>query len=171
MVEAHDDGMKLRTAIATATTAAVLATSGVALAGATTGSGAASSSDHPAASTVAAEARAHPALRHRARVRIRRLLRGAAGVVTKTIGIDRPTLRQDLRNGQTIAQVATANNVDPQTVIDALVQAADRRIDTAVANGRLTPERAAKIKDRLPDRITHLVNNWHPRRVRQGTAA
>jgi hypothetical protein len=170
MVEAHDDGMKLRTAIATATTAAVLATSGVALAGATTGSGS-SSSDHPAAATVAADARAHPALRHRARVRIRRLLRGAAGVVTKTIGIDRPTLRQDLRNGQTIAQIATANNVDPQTVIDALVQAADKRIDTAVANGRLTPERAAKIKDRLPDRITNLVNNWHPRRVRQGTAA
>jgi hypothetical protein len=162
--------MKLRTVIATATTAAVLATSGVALAGATTGSGSASPSDHPAASTVAVDSRAHPALRHRARVRIRRLLRGAGGVVTQTIGIDRPTLRQDLRDGQTIAQIATANNVDPQTVIDALVQAADKRVDDAVAKGWITDQRGAQIKQVLPDRITYLVNDWHPRRVRRAAA-
>src|SRR3954466_3039084 len=139
--------MKLRTALATATTAAVLATTGVALAGATTGgSGSAPPSDHPAASTVAAESRAHPAFRHRARVHILRLLRGAGGVVTKTIGIDRATLRQGLRSGQTIAQIATANGVEPQTVIDALVTAANHRIDKAVAHGRITAERAANIK-------------------------
>ncbi len=163
--------MKLRTAIATATTAAVLATSGVALAGATSGSSSPSPSDQPAASTVAANAKAHPVLRHRARLHLRRLLRGAGGVVTKTIGIDRPTLRKDLRSGQTIAEIAKANNVDPQNVIDALVQAATTRINTAVTNGRLSSDRAAKIEQRLPDRIARLVDNWHPRRVRQGTAA
>jgi len=161
--------MKLRTAIATATTAAVLATSGVALAGAATGSGSSTPSDHPATSTVAADNNAHPFLRHRARIRIRRMLRGAGGIVTKTIGIDRPTLRQGLRDGQTIAQIATAHNVDPQAVIDALVQAANQRIDTAVSNGWLSADRAAQIKQRLPDRIARIVDNWHPRRVRQGT--
>ena len=163
--------MKLRTAIATATTAAVLATSGVALAGAASGPGSPSPSDHPAPSTAAADARAHPVLRHRARAHIRRLLRGAGGVVTKTIGIDRPTLRQDLRSGQTIAQIATAHGIDPQTVIDALVQAANKRVDAAVAKGWITAARAARIEQRLPDRITKLVDNWHPRRVRPGTAA
>ncbi len=156
--------MKLRTAIATATTAAVLATSGVALAGAATGSSSTSPSDHPTASTVA-ETRAHPVLRHRARVHIRRLVRRrAVDIVCQTIGIDRPTLRQDLRNGWTIAQIATTNGVPPQNVIDALVAAVQKRIDKAVANGRISPERAAQIEQRLSDRITKFVNDWHPRR-------
>jgi hypothetical protein len=162
--------MKLRTAIATATTAAVLATSGVALAGATAGSSSAPSTPPSAAATAAARP-THPALRHCARLRIRRLLRGAAGVVTKTIGIDRPTLRHELRNGKTIAEIANDHNVDPQTVVDALVAAATKRLDAAVAAGRITPERASKIEQRLPDRITKLVNTWHPRRVRPDTAA
>ena len=41
------------------------------------------------------------------------LRRGAAAVVTKTIGIDRTTLRQELRRGKTIAEIATANDVSP----------------------------------------------------------
>jgi hypothetical protein len=163
--------MNLRTVIATATTAAVLSTGGVALAGATT-AGSPSPSDHPATATVAAESRTrHPALRHRARVHIRRAIHRAGGIVAETIGIDRKTLRQEIRSGKTIAEIATAHGVEPQAVVDALVSAANQRIDKAVANGRITAERAAKIKERVPKRITRLVNEWHPRRLRTGTAA
>jgi len=160
--------MKFRTAIATATTAAVLATSGVALAGAT-GSSSSPSPNPPIAATAAARD-TNPVLRHRARVHLRRLLRGAAGVVTKAIGIDRPTLRQELRSGKTIADIAGDHNVDPQTVADALVAAATKRLDAAVTAGRITSERASKIEQRLPDRITKLVNTWHPRRCHPDTA-
>ncbi len=153
--------MKLRTIIATATTAAVLATSGVALAGAATGSGSPSPSDHAAASTGAAESRTHPVLQHRARVHIRRARRRAAAVIVKTIGIDRSTFRDELRSGKTIAEIATAHNVQPQTVIDALVTAVDKRVDRAVDNGRISTDRAAKIKERLATRITRVVNEWH----------
>jgi hypothetical protein len=162
--------MKLRTTIATATTAAVLATAGVALAGATTGSSSPPAPAAPAAAAAAAK-RPHPALRHCARRRLHRLLRGAAGVVTETIGIDRPTLRQELRSGKTIADVANEHNVDPQTVVDALVAAATKRLDAAVAAGRISSDRASKIEQRLPDRITKLVNTWHPKRFRPDTAA
>ena len=163
--------MKLRTAIVTATTAAVLATSGVALAGATTGSSSPPASNAPVAAASAAGSAMHPLLRHRAHLRLRRLLRGAAGVVTTTIGIDRPTLRQELRSGKTIADIANEHNVDPQTVVNALVTAATRRLDAAVAADRITPERASKIEQRLPDRITKLVNTWHPKRFRPDTAS
>jgi hypothetical protein len=162
--------MKLRTAIATAATAAVLATSGVALAGATTGSHSTSSPDAPVAATAAGND-THPLLRHCARAHLRRLLRGGAGVVTKTIGIDRPTLRRELRSGKTVADIANEHNVDPQTVVDALVTAATKRLDAAVAAGRITSERASKIEQRLPDRITKLVNTWHPKRFRPDAAA
>jgi hypothetical protein len=162
--------MKLRTVIATAATAAVLASSGVAIAGATTGSNTKAAPDTHAAPTAPS---AKPAVARKFRVhrRIRRLLRGAGGVVTNTIGIDRKTLREGLRSGKTIAQIATDHNVSPQTVIDALVAAADKKIDAAVQAGKLDPGRATRIEQRLPARITKLVNNWHPRRFRTPTAA
>ena len=159
--------MKLRTLIATATTAAVLATGGVALAGAATSSGSHTTSA-PTTTTAAptASSAAKPAVSRRVRarrLRIRKLLRGAGGIVTKTIGIDRKTLRTDLRSGMTVAQIATANNVDPQTVINALVAALDKKIDAAVQAGWIGSARAAVIERRLPARITKLVDNWHPK--------
>ncbi len=44
------------------------------------------------------------------------------------------------------------------TVIDALVTAGTKRIDAAVANGKVDASRAAKAKERLPDRVTRAVN-------------
>jgi ribosomal protein S20 len=163
--------MKLRTVIATAATAAVLASSGVALAGAATGSDTKTAPEAHAAAATPSSPKPAVARRFRVHRRIRRLLRGAGGGVTKTIGIDRKTLREELRSGKTVAQIATDHNVSPQTVIDALVAAADKKIDAAVQAGKLDPERAARIEQRLPARITKLVNNWHPRRFRTHTAA
>ena len=169
--------MKLRIVIATATTAAVLASAGVAIAGATgnspaPASPAATAPTQPAAAAPAAAPRAGViATRvHARRLRLRKMLRGAGDVVTKAIGIDRATLRQGLANGQTIAEIATANHVAPQTVIDALIAAAKTKLEAAVTNGKITSARAAKIEGRLPARVTKLVNNWHPKRLRNVTA-
>jgi hypothetical protein len=165
MLRAHDRAMKLRTAIATATTAAILATSGVALAGATTNSG-----THPSA-TASPSAAVKTTVRRpavsAARLRLRlRIRKGAAAVITKTIGIDRKTLRADLASGQTIAQIATAKGVAPQTVIDALVAAATSKLDAAVSAHKITAARATKIEQKLPDRAAKLVNTWHPKRLK-----
>lgn len=162
--------MKLRTAITTATTAAVLATAGISLAGAASTS--TPTSPTPTAATTAASPdgpsepnASTPAIhrkRHR-RLKVRALVRK---VVIETIGIDRATLRRELRRGQTIADIATANNVDPQTVVDALLAAATAKLDAAVSAGRITTDRAQAIEARLPARFTKLVNTWHPRRFR-----
>ena len=39
-----------------------------------------------------------------------------------------------------------------------MVSAAGTKLDAAVANGKLDADRAAKIKDRLPERVTNAVN-------------
>lgn len=74
------------------------------------------------------------------------------------IGIDVSDLRTALEDGQTIAEVASANGVDAQTVIDALVAAFNVKMDEAVANGRITAELAAEKKENAPERIAALVN-------------
>lgn len=85
-------------------------------------------------------------------------LPGADGeVVAGVIGIDVETLREELRSGSSIAEIAEANGVDTQTVIDALVDEAQAHLDLAVESGRLTEdeaaERAADIEERVTDRI------------------
>lgn len=74
------------------------------------------------------------------------------------IGIEVADLREALVDGQSIAEVATANGVDPQTVIDALVADFNAYVDQAVASGRITEEAAAEKKANAPERISALVN-------------
>ncbi len=150
--------MKLAQIIATATTAAVLGTAGVTVAGATTGSGAtipdatflaaATGATTPATGTATGTAKGPRALRHAVKI--------AAGV----IGIS-PHLAKELRAGKSISQVATDHHVDVQKVIDALVQAADQRIEAAKTAGRITAARAAQLEARVPAMVDKLVAATH----------
>ena len=91
---------------------------------------------------------------------VRRLVvRGAIRVSARTIGITPKELATDLKNGQSVADVAAAHNVDKQKVIDALVAAADKRIDTAASKGKLTPERAATLKSKVPAAAAKFVDH------------
>jgi prolyl-tRNA editing enzyme YbaK/EbsC (Cys-tRNA(Pro) deacylase) len=74
------------------------------------------------------------------------------------IGISTDDLRAALRDGQTLAQVAEANGVDRQQVVDALVANGTERLDAAVAAGRIDHATADERKASLPDRAADLVN-------------
>jgi hypothetical protein len=80
----------------------------------------------------------------------------------EAIGITSEELRDALQDGSTIAEVAEANDVEVQTVIDALVADAEAHLDEAVADGRITEEQAAGRKAELPERIEALVNGEGP---------
>ena len=49
-------------------------------------------------------------------------------LIAEAIGIDVDTLAEELRNGSTVAEIAEANDVDPQAVIDALVASYTERV-------------------------------------------
>ncbi len=73
-----------------------------------------------------------------------------------TLNIDVKTLRQDLKNGQTIAQVAGAQTGTVITAIDAKVDAA---INQAVTNGKIKSERAEALKTKVHERVANFVNS------------
>lgn len=77
------------------------------------------------------------------------------------IGIEPADLAATLRSGQTVAEVATENGVDPQAVIDALVAELNGRVDQAVADGRITEDRAAQMKANAVEKFTAFVNEGH----------
>lgn len=69
----------------------------------------------------------------------------------EAIGISEDDLRAALEDGQSIAQVAEAEGVDVQTVIDALVANGTDRLEEAIAD---LPDQVAELVERegLPDR-------------------
>ena len=149
--------MRFTKTIASASVAAVLGLGGVSVAGAV--STPSSSKPAPAASATqkpAAEKGGAHALR-------RRIRRAAGRLVAKTIGIKPADLRQELLAGKTIAAIATEHGVQPQKVIDALVDAANAKIAAAVSAHKITAERGAKLMVRIDNAIPKLVNDWHPK--------
>ena len=81
-------------------------------------------------------------------------------ISAKTIGVTPKALVTELRSGKSVAQVAGEQSppVSSQTVVNALVGAADTKVDQAVTNGKLSSAQAAKIKAALPGYVTKAVN-------------
>lgn len=66
-------------------------------------------------------------------------------VVAKAIGISESDLLTALQGGKTVADVAKANNVDLQVVIDALVADGQSELDAAVKAGTLSAADKASV--------------------------
>ena len=91
--------------------------------------------------------------------------RGAGLDATATaLGMTREELRVQLVDGKTVADVARAENVEVQRVIDAMVADANAHLDEAVANGRLSQAEADAKRADLVERITTFVNEGPPTR-------
>jgi hypothetical protein len=93
----------------------------------------------------------HPGLRIKVR-------KATVTVVTDTLGVSRQELREAMKSGQTLTQYATSLGKDPQTLVDALTNAANTKLDELVADGTITQERADTVKSKLPARIDKLMN-------------
>jgi hypothetical protein len=89
----------------------------------------------------------------------REVRRHVADLTADTIGVSREQLRDELKAGSSIADVANGHGVDPQVVVDTLAADANGRVDQALANGRIDEEQATKIKDRLPQAVQKLVDH------------
>jgi hypothetical protein len=82
--------------------------------------------------------------------------------VATAIGISVTQLQTELQADKTIAAVAKAHNVDPNTVIAALVAAQNKEIDAALAAGSITQAQADQDKAAATQAATDRVNGTRP---------
>ena len=86
-----------------------------------------------------------------------------AGVVSEAVtdlfGLELDELRTQLRDGSTLAEIATAQGIDPQTVIDELVGEVQARLDAAVDKGYLDQTTADEKLADAETWITEMVHN------------
>jgi hypothetical protein len=104
------------------------------------------------------------------------LVDGPLAAAADAIGIDERALVAAIADGETIADVARAHDVEVSEVVDSIVASMQERLDEAVANGWLARDQAEKLAEGLSDRATDLVNGqafpfphagwrWSPRRA------
>jgi hypothetical protein len=85
----------------------------------------------------------------------------AAGV----IGVSPDDLRAAVHDGDSIASVAQAHDVEPSAVVDAIVESAGAHLDAAVAAGHLTQDEADALRAKVPDLAQQFVDHagpWFP---------
>jgi hypothetical protein len=78
------------------------------------------------------------------------------------LGMDAKTLLSQLRSGKSIADIAnglSAQGKSAQGLIDTLTNAANAKVDAAVAGQKLTAEQAATLKPKIAAEITSFVNH------------
>jgi len=82
--------------------------------------------------------------------------------LTDLLGLDAQELRQQVRDGATLAEIATAQGVETQAVIDELVAELIERVDNAVENGRIDQAEADQKLADAETKITDMVDNGRP---------
>ena len=85
---------------------------------------------------------------------------GSLEAAAEYLGLTEAELRERLVDA-TLAEIAEDQGKSVEGLTKALVTAAEKRIDEAVAAGRLTQEQAAELKAALPSRVEALVNGEH----------
>lgn len=88
------------------------------------------------------------------------------GILSDLTGVSVEDIRSARESGDSLADIAEANDVTTDDYVAAVVAAATTAIDDAVADGKLSDERATEIKSGLTDKVTGMVTTeagWHGR--------
>ena len=78
------------------------------------------------------------------------------------LGLEEDVPRDRLRDGETLADVAKAEGKSVDALVTAIVAATTKRLDEAVASGRLTKAQRDEIASGLKARTTAIVNGDFP---------
>jgi hypothetical protein len=78
-------------------------------------------------------------------------------VAATTIGVAPDVLRRAVDGGRSISALAADAGVPSDRVVEAVVRDANTKVDRAVADGRIAPDRASMLRNRLPNWAEQLV--------------
>ena len=74
------------------------------------------------------------------------------------LGLEPSAVREAISSGQTIADLAAEQGVDIQVIVDAIVDAAETRVNGAVESGRIDQDKADEILANAEQHAEDLVN-------------
>lgn len=92
------------------------------------------------------------------RLLLRALRHREVAVAAATIGTEPAALRSDFAGGRSIAEIAVAAGVAPDSVVSAVVADASAMLSRNLTDGMATPDAVARAKAELPRWATRLVH-------------
>ena len=87
---------------------------------------------------------------------------GRLALTAEVLDMPMEDLVAALKEGQTIAEVAAAQGVDTQAIVDAHLEALSERLDRAVENGRMTEKQAQWRLEQAQTQIERFIEEGHP---------
>ncbi|MUT66584.1 hypothetical protein [Paenibacillus sp. NEAU-GSW1] len=87
---------------------------------------------------------------------------GNSEVLTELLGLTAEELQAAIKEGKTLAAIAAEQGVDVQKVIDLLVSEETKRLDQALADGKITQAQYDEKKAALTEQATKRVNETKP---------
>src|SRR5258708_11269627 len=98
--------------------------------------------------------------------RLQALTAAGTGLLVKATAdaskISQRDLLKELRDGKTLAQIATEHNADVSQIVASTVTKATDAINKAVTAGKIKPDEAKALIASLPDGLTKLMNTLNP---------
>ena len=91
--------------------------------------------------------------------------------LAKVLGMDATMLDEKLKSGETLAKIAADQKIDVQLLTSTLEAKFYARIDKAVSDGNLPPEKAVIIKGKTSEKVAEMINKpmtEHKRRAGKG---
>ena len=83
---------------------------------------------------------------------------GIVSSIAETLDMTPREILQEIRQGQSLAEIGQAKGVSPEELKSVILSAADSKLDQVVADGKITQEQADKIMTRLTDNIDKLLD-------------
>ncbi|MBN1680443.1 MAG: hypothetical protein JW966_09120 [Anaerolineae bacterium] len=93
---------------------------------------------------------------------VRHMVLVLAGIVSEETGLSVDDLKVQVREGKSLAELCTENGVDPQAVYDAAKTQLIADIEQALADGKITEERAERMLGNLDDALDAAMNASGP---------
>jgi hypothetical protein len=92
---------------------------------------------------------------------IRDILREVMDIVTEATGLSQAEVVQQMRDGSTLSEIIAANGGDVEAIKAEVTTFVTERIETALADGRISQEHADEMLANLPDRISQIFDEVH----------
>lgn len=83
-------------------------------------------------------------------------------VVADALGVTADELSEARQSGQSISEIASANGVDVNKLIDEMVQMSNDELDEKVASGEISSEDAEDIRSDIEERVADRINGERP---------
>lgn len=94
---------------------------------------------------------------------------GGGEEIAQILGMDSQSLGQELKSGKTLAQIAADKGMDIEALRQELESKRNDRLDEAVAEGKLTADKAAQIKALGADKFDAKINqHWTGQKGKRG---